>query len=134
MATAPAFIGTPRIGVGSVTTAQTARAVGTTSNVVDVIAGVAAGTRINEVRVKSTAQPADSTLVLWLYDGTNAHPLVEVDIGAPSAGSTTLPSYEYGPIKFDNLVLPSSSWKLQASVTVTPTSGTIEVFAFGGDL
>lgn len=133
MASAPAFIGTPRIGVGSVTTAQTARAVGTTSNVVDIITGVTAGTRILEVRVKATAQPADSTLVLWLHDGTNAHPFAEIDLGAPAAGSTTVASYETS-LTFANLVLPSSSWKLQASVTVTPTSGTIEVFALGGDL
>ena len=133
MASVPAFIDTPRIGVGSVTTAQTARAVGTTSNVVDVIAGVTGGTRILEVRVKATAQPADSTLVLWLHDGTNAHPLTEIDLDAPAAGSTTVASYETAAY-FENLVLPSSSWKLQASITVTPTSGTVEVFAFGGDL
>lgn len=133
MATSPAFVETPRIGVGSLSTGQTARAVGTTSNVVDVLTGVSAGTRILEVRIKSTAQPADSTVVLWLHDGTNAHPLVEIDLGAPSAGSTTVASYETS-MTFANLVLPSSSWKLQASVTVTPTSGTIEVFALGGDL
>ena len=133
MATNPAFIETPRIGVGSLSTGQTARAVGTTSNVVDVLTGVSAGTRILEVRIKSTAQPADSTVVLWLYDGTNAHPLAEIDLGAPSAGSNTAASYETA-VTFANLVLPSASWKLQASVTVTPTSGTIEVFAFGGDL
>lgn len=133
MATSPAFVETPRIGVGSLSTGQTARAVGTTSNVVDVITGASGGTRILEVRLKSTAQPADSVVVLWLHDGTNAHPLTEVDLGAPAAGSTTLPSYEY-TTTFANLVLPSSSWKLQASITVTPTSGTVEVFALGGDL
>lgn len=133
MASVPAFIAAPRLGVASLSTGQTARAVGTTSNVVDVLTGASGGTRVLEVRVKATAQPADSTLVLWLHDGTNAHPLAEIDLGAPAAGSTTVASYEYA-VPFANLVLPSSSWKLQASVTVTPTSGTIEVFALGGDL
>lgn len=133
MASVPAFIDVPRLGVASLSTGQTARAVGTTSNVVDVLAGVSSGTRVLEVRIKASAQPADSTVVLWLYDGSNAHPFVEVDLGAPAAGSTTVASYEY-TATFANLVLPSASWKLQASITVTPTSGTVEVFAFGGDL
>lgn len=133
MASVPAFIASPRLGVASLSTGQTARAVGTTSNVVDVLAGVSGGTRVLEIRIKASAQPADSTVLLWLYDGTNAHPLREVDLGAPAAGSTTVASYET-TIYFENLVLPSASWKLQASITVTPTSGTVEVFAFGGDL
>lgn len=133
MASSPAFIATPRIGVASLSTGQSARTVGTTSNVVDVLTGAASGTRILEVQVKATGQPADSTLVLWLHDGTNAHPFREIDLGAPAAGSGTVASYEY-TAAFVNLVLPSASWKLQASITATPTSGTVEVFALGGDL
>lgn len=133
MATAPAFIGTPRIGIGQVDTAQTARASGTTSNVVDVITGAASGTRILEVVVKATDDPADSCVVLWLFDGTQAHCLDEIDIGNPAAGSATVASYR-NSVTYSNLVLPNASWKLQASITATTTGGKVNVIAFGGDL
>ena len=133
MATTPSFIGTPRIGVGTVDTAQTARASGTTSNVVDVITGAASGTRILEVVVKADGDPADCTVVLWLYDGSTNHVFDELDLGNPAAGSATVASYG-GTLTYSNLVLPNASWKLQASITATPTAGAVKVIALGGDL
>lgn len=134
MALNPSFVSTPRLGVGSITIGQTARATGTTANVVDVLSavGVAAGTRILEVVIKADDNPADSTVVLWLHDGANAHPFDEIDIGDPAAGSTTVASYRTSQT-YQNLILPAG-WKLQASCTVTPTAGTIKVWALGGDL
>lgn len=133
MATSPAFIGTPRLAHGAITTGATARTTGTTTNLVDVITGAASGTRILEVVVKSLGQPADSVITLWLYDGTNNVLFDEIDIGAPAAGSTTVTAYRTSQT-YANLILPSSSWKLVAGCTVTPTSGNIEVWALGGDL
>lgn len=133
MATAPSFISTPRLAHGAITTGQTARTTGTTSNLVDVITGAAAGTRILEVVVKALGQPADSVITLWLYDGTNNVLFDEIDIGAPAAGSNTVVAYRTSQT-YQNLVLPSASWKLVAGCTVTPTSGNIEVWALGGDL
>lgn len=132
MATAPAFIATPRIGVGSITTGQTSRATNTSVGLVDVIAAGSSGTRILEVVVKSDDDPADSVVVLWLNDGTNTVIFDELDFGNPAAGSTTSTAYR-GVLTYSNLVLPSG-WKLVASCTVTPTAGTIKVWAFGGDL
>lgn len=132
MATTPQFIATPRIGVGSITTGQTARATGTTANLVDVLTAGTNGTRILEIVVKADDDPADSVVVFWLHDGTNATVFDELDIGNPAAGATTAASYR-GSVTYSNLVLPSG-WKLQASCTVTPTAGTIKVWAFGGNL
>ena len=133
MATTPSFIGTPRIGVGTLTTGQTARASGTTTDVVDVITGATNGTRVLEVVVKADGDPADCCVVLWLYDGTTNHIWDEIDAGNPAAGSATVASYR-GTVTYSNLVLPSASWKLQASITATPTAGTVKVIALGGDL
>lgn len=132
MATTPSFIDAPRIGVGSLTTAQTARASGTTSNVVDIITAGTNGTRILEVVVKADDDPADSCVVLWLHDGTTNNPFDEIDLGNPAAGSATTPSARF-TTTYSNLVLPSG-WKLQASITVTPTAGTVKVIALGGNL
>lgn len=132
MATNPNFIATPRIGVGSLTTGQTARTSGTTSNVVDVISAGSNGTRILELVVKGDNDPNDSVVVFWLHNGTTNFCFDEMDIGNPAAASTTTTGYR-NTVTYSNLVLPSG-WKLQASVTVTPTAGSVLVYALGGDL
>lgn len=132
MATAPNFIDAPRIGVASLTTGQTARSSGTTTDVVDVISAGTNGTRILEVVVKADNDPADCTIVLWLHDGSTNHVWDEIDAGNPAAGSATAASYR-GSVTYSNLVLPSG-WKLQASITATPTAGTVKVIALGGNL
>jgi hypothetical protein len=131
MANNPSFIATPRIGIGSVSTANTAR--DGTGTIVDVITGAATGTRILEVVLKADNDPADCTVVLYLYNGSNSIVFDEIDLGNPAPGSTTVASYR-SSFTYSNLVLPSASWKLQASITVAPTAGTVKVWAFGGDL
>lgn len=131
MASTPNFVGTARIGIGQVSTANTNR--DGTGTIVDVITGVAAGTRINEVVVQATGDPADSIVTLYLYDGTNTRLFGEIDLDNPAAASATVTGYR-ASVRFDNLVLPSSSWKLQAAITAAPTSGVVNVIALGGDL
>lgn len=130
MATSPAFTATPRIGVGSVSTANSNR--DGTGTIVDIITGVAAGTKINEVIIKSTGDPADCIVTLFLNDGTTNWLYDEIDLGNPAAGSTTVTAFRTN-VLYDNLILPNSSWKLRAAVTVAPTSGVLNVIALGGD-
>ena len=132
MASNPQFINTPRISFGEITTGQTARTTGTTTSLVEVIQGATGGTRIVETVVKSLGQPADSLVQLWLDNGSTKILFDEYDIGAPAAGSTTVVSYRLSTT-YSNLILPSTSWKLFAACTVTPTSGGIVVWALGGD-
>ena len=132
MSASPAFTSTPRIGIGQVSTANTNR--DGTGTIIDVLSavGVSAGTKIFEVVVKATADPADSVITLFLHDGTNYRLFDEVDLGDPAAGSTVLPSYR-AATTYSNLVLPNN-WKLCAAITVAPTAGVVNVIAFGGDL
>ena len=130
MATSPNFTLTPRIGIGSVSAANTNR--DGTGTIVDIITGVAAGTKITEVVIKATGQPADSVLTLFINDGTTNWLFDEVDLGAPAAASTTVTGFRT-TLLYDNLVLSSASHKLRAAITVAPTSGVINVMAFGGD-
>jgi hypothetical protein len=130
MASTPAFTATPRIGFGEVSVANTNR--DGTGTIVDVITGVATGTKINEVVIKATGDPADSIVTLFLYNGTSYELFDEIDIGNPSAGATTSTAYRT-TVTYTNLILPSASWKLAAAVTVVPTSGVINVFALAGD-
>lgn len=131
MATQPAFASTPRLGYGSVSTANTAR--DGTGTIVDVLTGVAAGTRIFEIVLKATGDPADSVVTIFIHDGTSYRLYDEFDLADPAAASTTVTGYRISR-KYDNLVLPSSSHKLAAAITVALTSGVINVFAHGADL
>lgn len=131
MATAPVFTSTPRIGVAGVSTANTNR--DGTGTIVDILTGAAAGTKVNEIIVKATGDPADCTVTLFIYDGTTSQIFDEFDLGDPAAGSTTVASYRDRKT-YDNLVLPSASYKLQAAITVAPTAGTVKVIALAGDL
>lgn len=130
MATTPNFTLTPRVGVGSVSTTNTNR--DGTGTIVDIITGASSGTKINEVVIKSTNDPADSIVTLFLNDGSTNWLFDEVDLGNPAAGSATVTAYRT-TLQYDNLILPSASWKLRAAVTAGPTAGVLNVFAFGGD-
>lgn len=131
MAVAPAYAATPRVGFGSVSTANTGR--DGTGTIVDVLTGGSSGTKINEVTLQATGDPADSSVTIFLYDGTSYRLFDEFDLGNPAAASTTVAGYRITRT-YENLVLPSNSWKLAAAITVALTSGAVNVFAFGGDL
>lgn len=131
MATSPAFASTPRAWVAAVSTANTARdGTGTIADVATSIA--AAGTRINRIVIQATGDPADSTVPIFLHNGTSYFLYDEFDIGNPAAASTTVAGFRMEKAYYD-LVLPSG-WKLAASVTVALTAGVINVFAHGADL
>ncbi len=130
MATAPQFITTPKVGVAAVSTANTNR--DGTGTIVDIITGASNGTRINEVIVKTTGNPADSVVTLYIYSGSTYYLFDEFDLGDPDAASTTVTGYRESR-EYENLVLPSGV-KLAAAITVALTSGVINVFALGGDL
>ena len=130
MATSPAFISTPRIGRCSLSTANTAT--DGTGTITDLIVGVAAGTRILSVNVQGTATTVSSLVNLFLNDGTQWDLFDQITISA-TTGSTTAKGYRL-VTAYTDLVLPSASWKIGATITVTPTSGTVRVAAFGGDL
>lgn len=127
MATSPQFASTPRIGLGQVSTANTNRdGTGTLANI---ITGVAAGTKIQEILIQATGTTTAGMVRLYLFDGTNNRLFDEfvvsaITVGASTAAFKTSKSY-------DNLTLPSASWTLRAS---THNAETFNVVALGADL
>lgn len=130
MAASPAFAATPRHEAGILTTGNSARD-GSGSNIVTIFTAPAAGSKIDEITVKADGNPADSTVLIFLHDNSNYHIFDEFDLADPAAGSATLPSFRDSK-RYPNLRLPSA-WSIRASVTVTPTSGGIQVHVDGGD-
>lgn len=130
MAANPAFVSTPRIGRCSLSTANTAT--DGTGTITDLIVGVAAGTRVLSINVQGTATTVASLVNLFLWDGTQWDLFDQITISA-TTGSNTAKAYRL-VTAYTDLVLPSASHKLGATITVAPTTGTVRVAAFGGDL
>ncbi len=130
MASAPAYAATPRIASAAVSTANTAR--DGTGTIATVLTAGSNGTKVEEIVVVATADPADSTVPIFLHDGSTYYYFDEFDIGNPAAASTTVAPYRTYRL-YDNLVLPAS-WSVRASITVALTAGVVNVFVRGGDL
>jgi hypothetical protein len=130
MAASPAFISTPRIGRLSLSTANTAT--DGTGTINDLIVGASAGTRVLSVNVQGTATTVAALVNLFLWDGTQWDLFDQVTITA-TTGSNTVKGYRL-VTAYTDLVLPTATWKLGATITVAPTTGTVRVAAFGGDL
>ncbi len=136
MATQPAFASTPAIGVAVIGTngvdgTNRNGSGATTAAPVTVITAGSSGSKIEEITVKAEVDPADSTVLLFLHDGSAFHLWDEYDIGNPAAGSVTVASYRETRT-YENLIL-ESGWSLRAVITAAPTTGLVQVFAFGGD-
>jgi hypothetical protein len=136
MASQPAFAATPNngcavLGTNGVDATNRDGSGATTAAPVTVFTAGASGSKIEEIVVKAEVDPADCTILLFLHDGSAFHLWDEWDIGNPAAGSATVASYrEARP--YDNLIL-KTGWTLRAVVTAAPTTGKIQVHAFGGD-
>lgn len=131
MASSPAFAVTPKIGFASVTVANTNR--DGTGTIVDALTGAAAGTRIERVAIITTGDPADSIVTMYLHNGTSYLLFDEFDLGNPAAASTTVPGFRTER-NYEDLVLPSASWKVAFAITVSLTAGAMNCFVLGADL
>ena len=129
MAASPAFAATPLIGIANINAANTAR--DGSGTIPTVVTAGANGALISRVVVKAETDPADCVVILWIHNGSIAYLFDEFDIGDPAAGSTTVVAYRVERA-YTDLVLPTG-YSLRATITVAPTTGDINVFAFGGD-
>lgn len=127
-AAAPAFAATPKLGYASIATANTAR--DGSGTIADIHTGASGGTKLPEVVLKATDNPADSVVTLFIHDGTGYRLFDEVDLGDPAAASTTVVGYRLSKT-YDNLILPSTSYKLAGAITVALTAGVINAFTPG---
>lgn len=130
MAADPSFASTPRLAVGSVSTANTNR--DGTGTIVSILTAGSSGTLITQVSVQSTSDPADGIITLFLNDGTTTWLFDEIDTDNPAAASTTVSAYRVTRT-YTNLVIPSG-WSVRAACTVAPTAGVFNVFVHGADL
>ena len=127
MATSPSFAVTPRIASVNISTANTNR--DGTGTVATLITGASTGTRISEIAVKAKVTTTAGMVRLFLHDGTNFWFFDEISIAAATV-SASVQSARVS-IRYDNLVLPNSSWSIRAS---THNAESMDVIALGADL
>lgn len=127
MASNPVFAVTPRIGSVSIATADSSYTAPT--NVGTLITGASTGTRISEIVVKCAATSAAAIVRTFLYDGSTYWLFDETTIAA-ATGSATVQQTRVSTV-YNNLVLPSNTWSLRVTTSV---SQTIHVTALGADL
>jgi hypothetical protein len=126
MAATPQFASSPRLGIATISTANTnLNGSGTLVNVV--VAG-SSGTKINEVTIQAAGTVTSGMVRLFVFDGTTNYLFDEFTIPAtiPSSSVAAYRTYK----NYDNFVLPSGN-TLRAS---TANSETFNVMAWGGDL
>lgn len=108
------FTATPRMVVAQVSAANTNR--DGTGTIVDLITGVAAGTRINKITVKGIATSTAGMVRIYFFDGTNTRLYIEVTVTAITASASVETFSE--EISFNDAnapILASATQKLQAS-------------------
>lgn len=131
MASTPTFTSALRCAAVAISTANTNRD-GTGTISAAIVTAPAAGMQVFEIDFVATADPADSTVTLFLHDGSSFWYFDEVDLGNPAAGSATVAPFRARKT-YDNLLLPSG-WSVRAAITVTLTAGVVNVLVFGADL
>lgn len=127
MASSPAFAVTPRIGAVSIATADSSYTAPT--NFATLISGVSSGTRVSEIVVKNAATSTAALVRIFLHDGTNYYIYDELVVSA-ATGSATV-AQNRTSATYSNLVLPSASWSIRVSTSVSQTT---HVIAFVADL
>jgi hypothetical protein len=130
MATAPSFASvSPRVAVGAISTANTARDGTGTGPATAIFSAGASGSKIEEIRVKATSTTTAGMVRLYLYDGsgTDGTMFDEVPVTAITP-SATVETFE-AVMTYDNLVIPTG-WSITAS---THNAEAFRVMVFGAD-
>lgn len=132
MAATQNYAGTPRLSVGKLTAANTAR--DGSGTLVNVFTGGASGSRIESINIQATATTLPGMIRLWVHDGTTGHLVGEIPV-ANVAPSGTQPAWGVRLTTANlsdllPLILPNNSHSLRAT---THNAETYNVVAIGGD-
>lgn len=85
----------------------------------DVVAGGTSGSQLLGITLKGVGTTSAGLVKLYLYDGTNRRLLIELYVNSITASSTV--AGWVATYADPYLFLPTSSWKIQAELSVTNT-------------
>jgi len=127
MATSPVFAAIPKISSVVIATADSSYT--SPTNVGNLITGGTNGTRISEIVIKCAATSSAAIVRVFLWNGSSYFLFDEATIAA-ATGSSTVQQNRVS-LTYNNLILPSSSWSLRVTTSVSQTT---HVTALGADL
>lgn len=131
MASSPAFASTPALGSATAHATLDTSLTGPT-NYATILTGGSSGTKINEVVFQGVGTTAAGVINLFVYDGSNWSLIDQVLVSAVTSGTAAV---AFRAVRqYANLVLPSSSWTLRFSQTVSTNQSMIRASAYGGNL
>ena len=129
MATTPAFASTPRIAVGQVSAANTAR--DGTGTIVTIFTAGSSGSRVENIRLVATGTTTAGVVRLFIHDGSNARLFWEELVSAITP-STTVKVWSTALDFSTNgaVILLPNGYSIRAA---THNAETFNVFVVGGD-
>lgn len=135
MATTPSFSATPKVGMQRLTAASAARDTIAPAAADLVFTAGANGSRIDRVDLIASGPEGGASAArvcrLWLYDGTTARLLREVEFPAQTPSSTVKGTQQ--TVNFINGVVIPTGWTLRATLSVAGANDAVTVIAHGGD-
>ena len=126
MAITAQFVATPKVGVVTISTANTSR--DGSGTIGTVFSAGSSGSRIERVQVKAQGTTTAGMVRLFVHNGTTAYLLTEIQV-VPVTPSGTVPAYEATFVFDGGLVIPAG-YSLRAS---TNNAESFHVVALGGD-
>jgi hypothetical protein len=131
MATAPAFISTPRIATATISTANTNR--DGTGTITSIMTGVAAGTRVLEVVAQAAVSGAITAGLVTVFISTDSGTTWRLHDEIAIAGVTSSASVKASrnSATYSNLILSGTTDRIGVATTIAQA---IAVSVLGGDL
>jgi hypothetical protein len=138
MSASPVFFVTSRVaGVNSGGSANSVKTLAGANNTVAVIAGVAAGSIIQRVRVVQNgtgASTANNICRFYIFDGTSYYLVHEVNLGAAVTPSATVVGISIPVPELVGIKLPSNTYLLHVGFSAAAAGDTFTITAEVTDL
>ena len=128
MAANPAFIGTPRLTVASLSTQNTA--LDGSGTITALMTGAASGTRVLEIDTQCSATSAAGLVNVFLSTDSGATWTLfdQISIGSATVSNTGKANRQLAT--YTNLILPDTTFRIGVTTTI---SQAIRVWAMGGN-
>ena len=128
MAANPAFIGTPRLTVASLSAANTA--LDGTGTITSLMTGAATGTRVLEINMQCSATSAAALVNIFLSTDSGSTWTLFDQIAVTAATVSNTVRANRNIATYTNLILPDATYRIGVTTTIAQAT---RVWAMGGD-
>lgn len=126
--TNPIFVLTPKIGIGQISTANTAR--DGTGTIGTILSAGTYGTRVHRIVIRATVTTTAGMIRLFIHDGSNARLYREIPVTSITPSGTVEAFSHILDLQNEDAIILPTGHSLRAS---THNAEAFNVFAEGGD-